>query len=76
MLGRKKKSLVVNVVNTAELEPVQETREDKVLWGANASVLVDNIVLGSVILIGAYFAADTLRSVALHTTVTKIVPKK
>lgn len=72
----KKRSLVVNVVNNKDLEPPQETVEvkDHISWGAHASVLMDNAVVGGALLIGTYFLADTLRSVAIHTAVTKITP--
>lgn len=42
--------------------------------GANANVLIDNVVVGGLMLIGAYFAADTVRHCVIHTVAVKVTP--
>lgn len=70
----RKRAVVIDVVKKKDaLVPVEEEQE-KISAAAHASVLIDHVVLGGITLIGAYFLADTLRSCAIHTAVTKITP--
>lgn len=41
---------------------------------ANASIIIDKAVLGGLLLVGAYFASDTIRHCAIHIVATKVQP--
>lgn len=69
----RKRAVVIDVVKKSDvLTPVEESDHANV--GAHISVLMDQAVVGGLMLIGAYFAADALRAVVIHTAVTKIQP--
>jgi len=71
----RKKSLVVNVVNTSELTPPEDNQENvDPNFGAHVYVLMNNAMYAGAVLMGTYFLADTLRHCIIHTVAVRVQP--
>lgn len=67
------RTFLVRMVKDSDIQEVPRPR-DEIHPAAHISVLMENAVVGGVVLIGAYFAADTIRSCIIHTAMMKIQP--
>lgn len=71
----RKKSVVVNVVNTSELKAMEDDQETvDPNFGAHVYVIMNNAAYLGAFLIGSYFLADTIRHCVIHTVATKVTP--
>lgn len=71
----KKKSVVVNVVNTKDINvPTNEEENVDPNFGAHVYVLMNNAAYAGALLMGAYFLGDTIRHCVIHTVAVKVQP--
>lgn len=75
MFGNKK-AIVVNVVNKKDLEKSEEELKEHIdpNFGAHVYVIMNNMAYWSAIIMGTYFAADTIRHCVIHTVAVRVQP--
>lgn len=68
------RTLVVNVAKKSDI--IEETKDprDDITWQAHTSVMMENAVMGGLLLMGAYFLGDTLRGCIIHTVAVRVTP--
>lgn len=75
MFGNKK-AIVVNVVDKKDLEKSEEELRERIdpNFGAHVYVIMNNMAYWSAIIMGTYFAADTIRHCVIHTVAVRVQP--